>query len=67
MDVANVKHYLNDTKAKRSALNARKLVVGGREPLGLELRPFKPRAYKDPAPLVEYFNHWPSLTSLNTP
>jgi len=37
--------------------------VGGREPhlssrpFGLELRPFRPRAYSDPQPLAEYFNH----------
>ena len=44
-------------KAKPSALNARKPLIGGREPhlcsrpLGLELQPFKPRAYRDPLPL----------------
>jgi len=54
--VASVKRYLN---AKQSALNARKPLVGGREPhlcswpFGLELRPFKPRAYRDPPPLAE--------------
>ena len=42
---------LNATKAKQSALNARKSLVSGRKPhlcsrpFGLELRPFKPRAY----------------------
>ena len=58
IDVASVKHYLNAKKAKQSALNARKPLVGGREPhlcfrpFGLELRPFKPRACRDP-PLAE--------------
>jgi len=43
IDVASVKHYLNAIKAKQSALNARKPLVGGREPrlcsqpFGLEL------------------------------
>ena len=32
IDVASVKHYLNATKAKQSALNARKPQVGGRNP-----------------------------------
>jgi len=32
IDVASVKHYLNAIKAKQSALNARKPLVGGREP-----------------------------------
>jgi len=32
IDVANVKHYLNAIKAKQNALNARKPLVGGREP-----------------------------------
>ena len=56
----DLKHYLNAIKAKQSALNARKLLVGGREPhlcsrpFGLELRPFKPRACRDPPPLAEY-------------
>ena len=27
-------------------------------PFGLELRPFRPRAYRDPPPLAELFNHW---------
>ena len=46
IDVASVKHYLNAIKAK-SALNARKPLVGGRQPhlcsrpFGLELRSFK--------------------------
>ena len=59
IDVASVKHYLNTIKAKQSALNARKPLIGGREPhlcsrpLGLELRPFKPLAYRDPPPLAE--------------
>jgi len=41
-------------------LNAQKPLVGNRErylcsrPFGLELRPFKPGAYGDPAPLAEY-------------
>ena len=41
-------------------MNARKPLVGNRErylcsrPFGLELRPFKPGAYGDPAPLAEY-------------
>ena len=55
----SIKHYLNAIKAKQSALNARKPLVGGREPhlcsrsFKLELRPFKHRACKDPPPLVE--------------
>ena len=59
IDVASVKHYLNATKAKQSALNARKPQVGGREPhlcsrpFELELQPFKPRAHRDPSPLAE--------------
>jgi len=59
IDVASVKLYLNAIKAKQSALNARKSLVGGREPhlcsrpFGLEFRPFKPRAYRDPPPLAE--------------
>jgi len=57
MDVASVKHYLNATKVKQSALNARKPLVGGREP-HLCYRPFKPGAYRDPLPLAEQFNHW---------
>ena len=32
IDVASVKQYLNATKAKQGALNARKPLVGGREP-----------------------------------
>jgi len=32
IDVASVDHYLNAIKAKQSALNARKPLVGGREP-----------------------------------
>jgi len=32
IDVASVKYYLNVIKAKQSALNARKPLVGGREP-----------------------------------
>jgi len=32
IDVASVKRYLNAIKAKHSALNARKSLVGGREP-----------------------------------
>jgi len=31
-DVASVNHYLNAIKVKQSALNARKPMVGGREP-----------------------------------
>jgi len=59
LQVASVKHYLNAIKAKQSALNARKPLVGGREPhlcsrlFRLELRPFKPRAYRDPPPIAE--------------
>jgi len=59
IDVASVKHYLNATKAKQSALDARTPMVGGREPhlcsqsFGLELRPFEPRAYRDPPTLAE--------------
>jgi len=55
----DLKHYLNAIKAKQSALNAQKPMVGSREPhlcsqsFGLELRPFKPRAYRDPPPLAE--------------
>ena len=51
IDVASAEHYLNAIKAKQSALNARKPLVGGREPhiccrpFGLEFRPFKPRTY----------------------
>ena len=51
IDVASIKHYSNAIKAKQSALNARKPLVGGREPylcsrlFRLELRPFRPRAY----------------------
>jgi len=46
IDVASDKHYLNAIKAKQSALNARKPLVGGREPhlcsrlFGFELWPF---------------------------
>ena len=56
---ASVKHYLNAVKVKQSALNARKPLVGGREPhlcswrFGLELRPFKTRACRDLPPLAE--------------
>jgi len=32
IDVASLKHYLNAIKAKQGALNARKPMVGGREP-----------------------------------
>jgi len=59
IDVASVKHYLNAIKAKQSALNARKLLVGGREPhlcsrpFRLELRPFRTGAYRDPPPFAE--------------
>jgi len=59
IDVASVKHYLNATKAKESALNARRPLVGGREPhlcsqpFGFEFRPFKPRAYTELPPLAE--------------
>ena len=59
IDVSSVKHYLNAIKAKQSALNARKPLVNGREPhlcslpFGLELRPFKRRAYRNPPPLAE--------------
>ena len=59
IDVASIKHYSNAIKAKQSALNARKPLVGGREPylcsrlFRLELRPFRPRAYRDPPPLLE--------------
>jgi len=59
IDAVSVKHYLNAIKAKQSALSARKPLVGGRElhlcsrPFGLELRPFRPRAYMDSPPLVE--------------
>ena len=59
IDVASVKHYLNVIKAKESALNARKPLVGGREPhlcsrpFGLELLPSKPRARRDPSALAE--------------
>ena len=52
IDVASLKHYLNAIKAKQSALNARKPMVGGREP-HLCSRPFRPRAYRDPTPLAE--------------
>ena len=52
IDVASVTHYLNAIKAKQSALNARKPLVGGREPNLCSL-PFKPRAYRDPPPLAE--------------
>jgi len=45
IDAASVKHYLNAIRAKQSALNARKPLVGGREP-HLCSRPFKPRAYR---------------------
>jgi len=63
IDAVSVKHYLNAIKAKQSALSARKPLVGGREtnlcsrPFGLELLPFKRRAYMDSPPLVEQFNH----------
>jgi len=57
IDVASLKHYLNAIKAKQSALNARKPMVGGREP-HLCSRSFRPRAYRDPTPLAEQFNHW---------
>ena len=40
IDVASVKRYLNATKAAQSALNARKPLVGGREP-HLSSRPFR--------------------------
>jgi len=55
----DLKHYLNANKAKQSALNARKPLVGGWEPhlcsqpFGLELRPFKPRVYRDSPPIAE--------------
>ena len=52
IDVASVKHYLNAIKAKQSALNARKPLVGGREPHFCS-QPFRPRAYRDPTPLAE--------------
>ena len=42
----------NAIEAKQSALNARKPLVGGREP-HLCSRPFKPRACRDALPLVE--------------
>ena len=32
IDVASVKHYLNAIKAKQGALNARKLLIGCRQP-----------------------------------
>jgi len=32
IDAASVKHYLNAIKAKQSALDARKPLIGGREP-----------------------------------
>ena len=32
INVVSVKHYLNAIKAKQSALNARKPLVGGHEP-----------------------------------
>jgi len=35
IDVASVKHYLNATKAKQSALNAQKPLVGGLGPSAL--------------------------------
>ena len=63
IDVASVKHYLNAIIAIQSALNARKPLVGGREPhlcslpFGLEIRPFRPRAYRFPPPPAQYFNH----------
>jgi len=44
MDVASVKHYLKAIKAKQSALNARKRLVGGQEPHFCS-RPVKLRAY----------------------
>jgi len=59
IDAASIKHYLNATKAKQSALNARQPLVGGREPhlcsppFRLELLPFRPRASRDPPPLAE--------------
>jgi len=59
IDVASVKRYSNAIKAKQSALNARKPLVGGREPhlcswsFGLELQPFKPRACRDSPPFAE--------------
>ena len=63
IDVASVKHYLNAIKAKQGALNARKILIGCRQPhlcfrpFGFQLRPFKPRAYRDQPPLAEQFNH----------
>ena len=45
-------------ESQTNASNARKPLVGGREPhlcsrpFGLELRPFKPRAYRDSPPLL---------------
>jgi len=49
----SIKHYINAIRTKPSTLNARKPLVGGREPhlcsqpFGLELRPFRPRACRD--------------------
>ena len=43
IDAASAKHYLHAIKATQSALDARKSLVGGREP----------RACRDPPPLAE--------------
>jgi len=54
INVASVKHYLKAVtaiEAKQSALNARKPVVGRREPHLCSL-PVEPRAYRDPPPLA---------------
>jgi len=55
INAARLKHYLKAItviKAKQSALNARKPLVGRREPHLCSL-PFRPRAYRDPPPLAE--------------
>ena len=51
IDAVSIKHYLNAIKTKQ-ALNARKPLVGGREP-HLCSRPVKPRASRDPPSLAE--------------
>ena len=65
IDVARVQLYLN---TKQSALNVRKPLEPHlcSWPFGLVLRPFRPRAYRDPPTLAEQFNHCFSYTKYDT-
>jgi len=73
IDVASVKHYLNGInaiKAKQTASNARKPLVGGREPhVCLRARPSaiqaSRRACGDLPDLAEYFNHCGLVGAVN--